>query len=440
LTHEEGEAVDFLLDELGYFPKKKNSANSPFFGTEQNNADDSKCVTRSKPSPSSEAKKLQSAQKQLKDSSMKPKKWLPESFGVNSSDIASSLSLFSESESNSNIDSSTHTVESVPNASNKVSKPGVDMPKKPPPKHLLTVWDYHANYGGELYTVQWESELLMELCDSVTDQMIEWGISATKTILHTTVFATLMTAVTLPYSLVLAANAIDSSWTMAMERADRAGVELAKSLIDSTAGHRPVILAGFSMGARVIYSCLKELARHQEIWEAHQQKKKLPASRRKQNTKSEDDGEDLKYIREPASIVEDAILMGTPNHVSLKSWEACRRVVAGRVINCYSRKDLILSLMFQMKRFQGILRPVCGTSPVAVNGVENYDVTDLVSAHTDYCLVSGEILKKVLFGQPQRASVSKTEVSAMVTTINVANKDIGGLASLSDEAAFTRAR
>lgn len=29
-----------------------------------------------------------------------------------------------------------------------------------------------------------------------------------------------------------AANAIDSSWTMAMERADRAGVELAKSLID----------------------------------------------------------------------------------------------------------------------------------------------------------------------------------------------------------------
>ena len=53
----------------------------------------------------------------------------------------------------------------------------------------------------------------------------------------------------------------------------------------------------------------------------------------------DDTGQDkLKYIREPASIVEDAILMGTPNHVSLKSWEACRRVVAGRIINCYSRK------------------------------------------------------------------------------------------------------
>ncbi|KAL7536986.1 hypothetical protein ACHAXR_007520, partial [Thalassiosira sp. AJA248-18] len=363
LTHEEGEAVDFLLDELGYFPKNNNSTKSPSFGGKPNDSgqDDSKGM--SVRSPSSESKKLQSAQKQLKDSSLKPKKWLPESFNVNSSDIASPLSLFSETETNSINDNSTHTVGSLPNAPNKITKPVAEANKNPP-KHLLTVWDYNANYGGELYTVQWESELLMELCDSVTDQMIEWGISATKTILHTTVFATLMTAVTLPYSLVLAANAIDSSWTMAMERADRAGVELAKSLIDSTAGHRPVILAGFSMGARVIYSCLKELAKHQEIWEAHQQKKQLPATRRKNNTQEEARGEDkLKYIREPASIVEDAILMGTPNHVSLKSWEACRRVVAGRIINCYSRKDLILSLMFQMKRFQGILRPVCGTSP-----------------------------------------------------------------------------
>lgn len=271
--------------------------------------------------------------------------------------------------------------------------------------------------------------------------MIQWGIGTTKTILHTTAFATLMTAVTLPYSLIMAADVIDDSWAMAMERADRAGVELAKSLIDSTAGHRPVVLVGFSMGARVIYSALKELTKHQELWEAQQQKKQF----KRQNSQEET----LQYIREPASIIEDAILMGLPNHLSLKSWEACRRVVAGRLINCYSRKDLILSLMFQLKRMQGILRPVCGTSPVAVTGVENYDVTDLVSAHTDYCLVTGEILKRVRHGQPQRASSSpKTEVDAMVTTINVANfintsttteRSIGGgFASLADEAAVPR--
>jgi hypothetical protein len=430
LTHEEGEEVDFIIDELGCFPKNKHPKKAP-----------------PKPRSSTPADtKITQAQEHLRDSSLKPKTWLPGSFSMTSTEIAASLSLFSESESSNFNDTFIHTTGSASNTSNRVRTQSSDLPKTPPttspPKHLLTVWDYHANYGGELYTVQWESELLMELCDSVSDQLIEWGISATKTILHTTVFATLMTAVTLPYTLILAANAIDSSWAMAMERADRAGVELAKSLIDSTAGHRPVILAGFSMGARVIYSCLKELARHQEIWEAHQQKKRLPPKKiRNSNLKEADTSEDcLKYIREPASIVEDAILMGTPNHISLKSWEACRRVIAGRLINCYSRKDLILSLMFQMKRFQGILRPVCGTSPVSVNGVENFDVTDLVSAHTDYCLVSGEILKRVRHGQPQRASASKTDVSAMVTMIKVANKEIGGLASLSDEAAVVRGR
>lgn len=447
LTHEEGLSVDFLMDELGYAPKKKppSKANkekkSNFFGMNTNNeATESQSSPSSssrppKSSPPKDPKKVQSAQKQMKDSSLKHKKGLLESIGVNSSELASSLSFFNESsDTNSSInDNSTHTAGSITDTSSRGPSNDASVDVKPPPKHLLTVWDYHANYGGELYTVRWESDLLMELCDSVADQMIEWGVSATKTILHTTVFATLMTAVTLPYSLVLAANAIDSSWTMATERADRAGVELAKNLIDSNAGHRPVVLVGFSMGARVIYSCLKELARHQEIWEDHQQKKKLPPSKRKQKDNNNQGDDKLKYIREPASIVEDAILMGTPNHISLKSWENCRRVVAGRLVNCYSRKDLILSLMFQMKKFQGILRAICGTSPVTVNGVENYDVTDLVTGHTDYCLVSGEILKRVRHGQPQRASVSNTEVMAMVTTIKVANNDIS-LASLADEA------
>ena len=126
----------------------------------------------------------------------------------------------------------------------------------------------------------------------------------------------------------------------------------------------------------------------------------------------------------------DAIMMGMPNHVSLKSWESSRRVVAGRLINCYSRKDMILSLMFQLKRMQGILRPVCGTSPVVVNGVENFDVTDLVSAHTDYCLVTGEILKRVRHLQPQMPSHAATEKAAMVTKIDVANY---GFTPLSDE-------
>lgn len=113
--------------------------------------------------------------------------------------------------------------------------------------------------------------------------------------------------------------------------------------------------------------------------------------------------------------------MGLPNHMSLQSWGVIRQVVAGRLVNCFSQKDLILSLMFQIKKFGGLkpgtsgtnnlkamhisssivsISKVCGTTAVTVSGVENVDVTDLVSGHQDYCYVVGDILKRVRHGQP----------------------------------------
>lgn len=295
------EAISFLLKELGYFNQREIDELTV------NNLSPAASKTRSSPPT-----KLQSAQQEIKES-LTTQKGLLESFGVNGPDISaisSNLSLFEEEQvKQSESDDKSTQVETASSngstATNAKQQPVEQKPDKAPPKHLLTVWDYNANYGGELYTVKWESDLLMELCDSVTDQMIEWGISGTKTILHTTVFATLMTAVTIPYSLAMASNVIDDTWAMAMERADRAGIELAKSLIDSHAGHRPVVLVGFSMGARVIYSCLKELTRQQEIWEDEQQKKGLPPTvGRKHSSRRKSSEEKLQYIREPASIIE----------------------------------------------------------------------------------------------------------------------------------------
>jgi len=176
---------------------------------------------------------------------------------------------------------------------------------------------------------------------------------------------------------VNAANMIDGTWTLAIERAEEAGLELAKILSSRKAGCRPVTLVGYSMGARAIYVCLKELARLQEEW-----------------------SEDLE-TREPASIVEDVVLMGMPNHLSLSSWASIRRIVSGRLVNCYSSKDWILGLMFQYKRISGLGRSVCGASKVEVPGVENYNVTSLIQSHTDYCAAVEDILKLVEFGLPR---------------------------------------
>lgn len=175
-------------------------------------------------------------------------------------------------------------------------------------QHLATVWDYHATYGGELYTVRWESDLIEELCMSVIDLAADVVTGATKQLLKYTVLSALATALTIPAALKSAADMIDGTWTLVVERSDLAGQELAQSLLFSTAGNRPVNLVGFSFGARVIYACLKELARYQEKWEDYQEHlSKNKSDRNKKNASISRDGNDeyMRKMREPASIVGD---------------------------------------------------------------------------------------------------------------------------------------
>lgn len=54
---------------------------------------------------------------------------------------------------------------------------------------------------------------------------------------------------------------IDTAWSVALQRAQKAGRLLAHSLAAGAHGNRPVTLVGNSMGARLIFHCLLELAR-----------------------------------------------------------------------------------------------------------------------------------------------------------------------------------
>lgn len=211
-------------------------------------------------------------------------------------------------------------------------------------------------------------------------------------------------------------NTIDETWTLVMDRADEAGQELARSLLVNSGGHRPVTLVGYSFGSRIIYICLKELARYQQKWEDYQIEKLAKEAANAGSTaavKRDNKGNiakdvckvgDLEFDREPASVVEDVILMGMPQYLSLRSWKACREVVAGRLVNVYSRKDKVLSYIFKYRNLMGSYKPVVGNGTVAVPGVENIDVTDMVSSHEDYSTMVGQILQRVRHGQPVRAS------------------------------------
>ena len=272
-----------------------------------------------------------------------------------------------------------------------------------PPKHVFTVWDYHENYGGlELFTVKFESVVLKRLCDAAgrtISTMIK--TEGTKQALKYTIMATLLTAVALPALILKGANMIDGDWTLICERADEAGVELARALLYHKGGNRPVTLAGYSFGARIIYACVKELVRYQKPWEEWQEKQEQTKQENRNNDKLHStDSDDFGSMRDPSSILEDVIFLGLPKAFRAHEWESFRSVVAGRLVNCFSQTDLMLRLMYRYKRLN--VEGVCGTGPVSLTGVEDVDVSDLVAGHSDYCYSINEILKRIRFGQPFR--------------------------------------
>lgn len=87
--------------------------------------------------------------------------------------------------------------------------------------------------------------------------------------------------------------------------------------------------------------------------------------------------------------------MGTPAPSADAEWCMLRSVVAGRVINMYSTNDYVLGFLY---RSQSITLGVAGLQAVEnVKGVENVDVSSLVSGHTRYRFLTGPILKQIGF-------------------------------------------
>jgi len=166
------------------------------------------------------------------------------------SDVSPAPSMFDPMYNNMNETSLDHSNTTSDTLDSRILNLGEQDSRHQTNNSVNEVWDFQGEYGGELLTVRWESDLLIELCDSVTDMAVDMVGTAAKEILKQTALSTLITAIAWPYGLVKAANMIDGTWTLAIERADLAGIELARSLLESQAGHRPVTLIGFSMGAR----------------------------------------------------------------------------------------------------------------------------------------------------------------------------------------------
>jgi hypothetical protein len=162
----------------------------------------------------------------------------------------------------------------------------------------------------------------------------------------------------LPLVLTKLSYLIDNPWSVSMARADMAGLILADSLIERNLGVRPVTLVGFSLGSRVIFSCLRELA-----------------------------------SRGAFGIVQNVYLFGSPVVFKKDEYIKAKSVVASRFVNGYATNDWILGYLFRATA-GGIMR-IAGLASVDIPGVENFNVTDTVAGHMAYRTAMPKLLKEV---------------------------------------------
>ncbi|KAK2503535.1 hypothetical protein MC885_005335, partial [Smutsia gigantea] len=212
----------------------------------------------------------------------------------------------------------------------------------------------------EQYCLAWEAKYLMELGNALETILTGLANMVAQEALKYTVLSGIVAALTWPASLLAVANVIDNPWGVCLHRSAEVGKHLAHILLSRQQGRRPVTLIGFSLGARVIYFCLQEMAQEKDC----------------------------------QGIIEDVVLLGAPVEGEAKHWEPFRKVVSGRIINGYCRGDWLLSFVY---RTSSVQLHVAGLQPVLLQDrrMENVDLSSIVSGHLDYAKQMDVILRAV---------------------------------------------
>lgn len=135
----------------------------------------------------------------------------------------------------------------------------------------------------------------------------------------------------------------NNPWYGALSKAGKTGQMLAKEI---NGMEKKFILCGHSLGARVIYFCLKSLSKH--------------------NNK----------------IIKDVHLLGGAVGNTKKDWAVAKVAVSGEINNYKSDNDSTLKYLYKFSTFL-VSKPI-GSYNIEVNGINNIDVTSLVKGHTEY--------------------------------------------------------
>ncbi|KAH8906257.1 DUF726-domain-containing protein [Coniochaeta sp. PMI_546] len=213
---------------------------------------------------------------------------------------------------------------------------------------------------SEVFALRYEMDCLLALGQSLKGMVSSYAWSMVKSeILKRTVLATLGSALWPAYMLSVASN-LDNPFSLAKNRSEKAGKILADAIINKVQGERPVTLIGYSLGARVIYSCLRTLAE-----------------------------------RRAFGLVEDVVFIGAPIPSNRNHWQMMRSVVSGKMFNVYSENDYILAFLYRTTSMQ---LGIAGLQEIQdIEGVENLNLTEEVQGHLRYAGLIGNILVRCGF-------------------------------------------
>ena len=160
---------------------------------------------------------------------------------------------------------------------------------------------------GDIYSILWEPEMLCSMGDTIRILATEALTQGLQHVLGATILTALMASLTLPIALTKLSYLLDNPWNVSLDRAESAGLILADSIIDRNLGVRPITLVGFSLGAKLIFSCLKELSRKGAL-----------------------------------GLVQNVYIFGAPVVARKDDYLRARAAVAGRFVNGFARNDWIL--------------------------------------------------------------------------------------------------
>ncbi|CCG20480.1 hypothetical protein CORT_0A00890 [Candida orthopsilosis Co 90-125] len=212
---------------------------------------------------------------------------------------------------------------------------------------------------GDMFSLLWEPEMLQSMGQTIGILASEALSTSIQQILGATILSALMSAIQLPMALSKLSYLLDNPWNVSLDRAWKAGKILAETILSGNLGVRPITLVGFSLGARLIYSCLIEMAH-----------------------------------RGGYGLIENVILLGSPIAIDVDHLAQARSVVSGKFINGYSKKDWILGYLFRATG--GGISTVAGLSPLeSVSGIENIDCTEFVEGHMSYRKAIPKILQSI---------------------------------------------